>query len=1549
MTKKDDFVHFHLHSDMSQLDGCAKIGDYVKRAKERQNPAIGFSDHGTMRGYYEELEETNEHGIKPIYGCEFYVANDMARKGLTADEKEEITKGLKAGERKAAIKEYEELHGIRDRWHLTVWAKNDTGMRNLFKLTSASWIEGFYYKPRIDLDRLCEYGEGLAVATGCLSSPVNDHVLNGRKKRSLELSDMLYERFRDDLWLELQPHNLREQLHANRHVLSLKERYPECGYLACQDAHYLDRADAEHHEVLLCIGTNDNLSNPNRFKFDGDEFHFRTRAEMEEAFRTNHPYMKEQQIKEACDNTIILAEQCDVKLEVDFHACLMPEIHVPEAYGHDTYTYMKDLCTQGIGWRDLPGRAKRLSERKGESRTYHQLLKAYSDRLKMELGAIRRQKYVSYFLLVRDLYDWVRKQGIACGPGRGSAAGSLVSFLLGITSVDPIEHGLIFERFISPSRIDMPDIDMDFEDIRRQEIIDHLVDKYGRDRVCQIATIGKLSGKQCLKDTARVLEVPYAEVNAVTASIVERSSGDERASQTIEDSFKEFKVCQDFNKKYPAVLEHSKHLEGLAKTLGIHAAGVVVGPEDLTNIIALETRTAKKGSSERVIVSALDMYGCAAFGLLKLDVLGLRTMTVLRMACQAAGFPDAGMLEELPLDDPKVLQGFTDHDYVGIFQYDSPGADKICSGVEFVHFEDIAAMTALNRPGTARSGLATQYVERKKNPKLVSKTAFHPKVSEITSDTLGIIVYQEHVLKIFTEVAGFTPGTADSLRKTIAKKIGDETLGKERENFIKGAVEKTEGMDEKTAAKIMDAITFFGSYGFNKTISHNSYVLRAGTYSKEGTPWITVGELAKYRDKRDENGQLTPIAKKMRNYGINIIQMDDDGRCRPGKVVNVHDHGVVPVFQIETEDGHMTPEISESHRLMTVDGYKCIKSGLGVGDSLLFMGEMEEHAYCSWWQNPEAQRGRQSGLYKATVESVWVRAQDKCEECGKPGEQRRGGHEVAHTKTPEQCDYNETAFHSEANLKLLCNSCHKKLDYAKGERTKRWRKGRPTFASKIKAIHFRGEKQCFDLEMDTPGHNFVATPDPEKHPPVVSHNSHATSYGIIAYWGMWLKAYHPLEFYWALMVNEPERLEIQRIAKDAKSHDIQILPPDINVSREQFTIDREHNAIRGSLVDIKNVGIAACTSIVAGAPYKNILDFLKRVDRRKCNKRVVYSLAQAGALDNMLPNSKWFVENIDVVWKLLSKATKTKNMWRDLGALLVKSAGEEQYTDEDRMLVASSVNPLAFGKHPMEVYEDFIHRCVGVPIDYMARKDFFDRDHNCWVAGVILEVKYNQVGDFHTGELPDEAERERMGWGKRYANVNVEDASGKQNRIKVDWDIFDDFRHIVDLGPGTPVILHATANARFENMRAHALVHLEEMRQKEAKGVAYDQWERIVAGDHPVYSYPWTDKEEAANAAKFQHGPAKGGWATFTGVITNRKEKPDRKGNKMGFFGLLGTGDQYIDILCFGSAWPAFRKHVVNGRLVTMKVKKERGMYQLDDRGGQIKLLNKSAKVASAA
>lgn len=1257
----EDFTHLHTHSDMSQLDGCGRISDYVAEAKRRGNPAIAFTEHGSMRGYLQLQKEAEKTGIKPIYGIEFYVSPDMKRKGLTPEERAEVTKGLKKNDQRKALRDYEEKEGIRDRWHTTCWAMNEAGMRNLQRLSSAAYIEGFYYKPRIDLAALCLHNEGLAVSTGCLNGPTHDAFLQGKKRFAYNFVDTLHESFGDRMFLEIQPHAIADQGRVNQFALKLKDR-TGARLLATQDAHYVHQEDHEAHDLLLCIGTGAKLTDADRFRFDGDEFHFRTRSQMRDAFLRHHTLSKEQ-IKEALDTTVELAARCDVKVELDYKKALLPDPGVPKKYAADHFGYLKSLCLDGWTWRSIPTRARAYA---GKARIgTSEALQVYAERLKMELTALKRLRFEDYFLVVRDLYGFARSQNIMCGPGRGSAGGSLVAFLLGITSVDPVEYGLLFERFINPDRADLPDIDMDFEDARRREVIDYLVQKYGQDKVCQIATVGRLSGKSVLRDVSRVLGVPLAAVNEITPSIIERPDGHPREFHTIEDSFSEFDNCRRFGKRFPGVQKYASKLEGMAKTLGIHAAGVVASPKSLVDLIPLEIR---KHKGDDIVVSAIDMNEIASVGLVKLDVLGLRTLTVVRDCLQSMKERHGVDLdiERIDMNDPKVLKRFTDHDFAGVFQYDTPSAYKICQGVVFEDFEDIAAMTALNRPGATRSGLAEKYLSRKKDVAKRGEVDFHPVINEICADTMGVIVYQEHVIKIFTMLAGFAPGHADTLRKAIGKKKA-EILKSARTDFVEGC-EKKHGIGAKMANRIFSAIEAFGAYGFNK--------------------------------------------------------------------------------------------------------------------------------------------------------------------------------------------------------------------------------------------------------------------------------SHATAYAAIGYWCQFLKVYYPTEFYWALLKNEPDHVRMKALAKDAKREGIHLLNPHVSFSRDVFSIDPDGN-VRGSLIDIKGVGAAAARTVMDHQPFKSFLDFATRIDRRKCNRGVVVALMKAGALKGLIPNQRFFENELGELWGMLTKKRNRSDLIRDFWR---RAEEADDYSEEERMLVAAKVNPLAFGEHPLDAYQGFIDDHVKVKLTKVGEDIWSTHDgRSIYCAGLILDQRIHQVGDFHAGDLPSEEERRKQFWGMRYANVNVEGAGGMNFRVKFDIDIFEAHREIVEGDAGTPVIVHASVDGKYNRLKAHFAIDLERYRQAVRGGGEVDFWAQLLSGDHPARDYPWKNSEQAQKCRSNSRflGSKSGGM--FTGMVTHVRLKFDSKGREMAFFGLLGERG-YVDVIAFSSVWAGVRKAVKRGRLLSMQIDKiadkERGIGYFFN-GGRVRVLKK--------
>lgn len=803
----EKFVHLHIHSDMSKLDGHATIAEYASVAAKRGNPALSVTDHGTMRGIYTLAEECKKNDIKPIYGVEFYVCDDMNRKGLTEKEKREaIGTNSTKKEQKEIIKQLEEKLRIRSTTHLTAWALNDVGLKNLYKLSSKAWIDGFYYKPRIDIDTLLEYENGIIIGTGCVGSAVYFPWINKRVREADTTLGKLSETFGDRLYLEIQPHDLKEnyQQKANQFAITIRELSNKHKLLATQDSHYLRPEDAAYHDALLAIRSNKKLSDPDRLKFDGNSYWFKTKKEMRETFDKYHSYISKEYLNEAFNSTVELAERCTAKIEIDPFKCLLPPVDIPNKYKSE-YSYLCSLVAEGLRNRKIEKKAKIIAE--AENISINKAMSRYTEQCKREIKVFKKNGFINYFLVLHDLYRWVIKNGIPRGPGRGSAAGSIVAYLLNITDIDPIEHKLMFERFIAPGRINMPDIDADFSDLRRQEIIDYLVSKYGDGRVAQIATMAKMNSKQAFRDISKVMEVPYAIANKACGEIPDSKVG------ALDEAFDNSDDFKSFCKEYPDVLEYSKGIEGTTKYIGKHAAAVVTSPIDLTEVLPLEV---SRIDGDPVLVTAYDMRGVEGVGLLKIDILGLKTIEVLddmrKLVIERTG--ENFELVDIPINDQKTLDGFTERDFVGIFQFDSNSAKHVSKGMKYLEFDDIVVMNAINRPGAV--DFADEFKERRLSDKPL-KVMYHKKVSDITSNALGLMVYQEHIIKICTDVAGFSPSEADKMRKKIGKSEGVEALEEVRDVFVDGCVKKTKNMSREKANELFDAIAKFGRYGFNRS------------------------------------------------------------------------------------------------------------------------------------------------------------------------------------------------------------------------------------------------------------------------------------------------------------------------------------------------------------------------------------------------------------------------------------------------------------------------------------------------------------------------------------------------------------------------------------------------------------------------------------------------------------------------------------------------------------------------------------------------------------
>lgn len=841
MPPQDDFCSLHTHTHASAFDGLGREEEFFARAAEIGQRHLAITDHGSIRGLYQAHQAAVKAGVHLVPGCELYLADDADRKGLTAEEKGDLHRKYPAAdEYKVAAKVADSK--LRDRDHVTVWALNDEGLRNLIKLTSWSWTRGYYYKPRVDMQRLIEYGAGLAVSSGCPAGIVAKPLRDNNVEVAIDRAEVLAQHFGDRFYVEIMPHVIPGADRVPGQLVRIADRFG-AQVIATQDAHYPYPEDSVAQEVLLCIHTRDKMSNPDRFKFDTRDYWLRTRGEMKQAFSANLPDLPGHVIDRALDTTVAMAERCTAQVQLAKVGKYLAAPAIPDQYGgYDEWLY--DLCGKGCVARLGVQGVRGLSD-------------TYRRRLIHELRTIQEFNFAAYFAMVWELRNWSRDQGIACGPGRGSAAGSLVSYLLGITDLDPIKHGLMFERFLAPGRADsLPDIDLDFESLRRDEVVQHLRDQYGEDHVGFISTQNTLGGKRALRDLARVYGIPESEVAPVVQLLVEGDGEDADLLTALNGTA----PGRAFGDQYPDVVRVADRLNGQLRDVGMHASGVVVSSVPIVDVAPLETRARKGGS--RVPAVAYDMHGTEAVGLVKVDVLGLRMLDFLKRAAALAGVGIENMIRVVDLEDPQVLQAFTDGRFGGIFQFDSSSAKRVCRGMVFRSFNDISAMTALNRPGPMSTGMVAQFVLRAVDPDQIESV--HQIYDRICASTYGILVYQEQVVQLARDLAGFSPVDADKMRKGISKKTGVEVW---EDPFIAGAEER--GMDREAAAKLFKDIVGFGGYAFN--FSHSACYGALACWSM----WLKVHHpeafyAAFLATEPDEHVQMR-MAGEARRVGIPVL------------------------------------------------------------------------------------------------------------------------------------------------------------------------------------------------------------------------------------------------------------------------------------------------------------------------------------------------------------------------------------------------------------------------------------------------------------------------------------------------------------------------------------------------------------------------------------------------------------------------------------------------------------------------------------------------------
>ena len=873
-----DFAHLHVHTEYSLLDGFSRVKNLISRAKELNMSSVAITDHGCMFGVIDFYKEAKKQGIKPIIGCEVYTAPRSLR------DKDP---------------NYDKRQG-----HLILLAKNMDGYKNLIKMVSTSYVEGFYYKPRVDIDELKKYSDGIIALSACLAGDISQALMDRNYEKAKNIALQYRDIFGEgNFYLEIQDHGLPEQKEVNAALVKLSKEI-NIPLVATNDIHYVNKEDSKIHDVLMCIQMGKTVNDPNRMRFGSDEFYLKSREEMEELF----PYAPE-----AIDNTVKIAEMCNI--EFDFNTIHLPKYDVPEGYTPDTY--LRELCFKG------------LEER------YDNPSQEIIDRLNYELGVIEKMGYVEYFLITWDFINFSKENNIMVGPGRGSAAGSIVAYTLKITDIDPIKYSLLFERFLNPERVSMPDIDIDFCYERREEVIDYVKRKYGEDHVAQIITFGTMGAKAAIRDVGRVLDIPYNKVDKIAKEIPFA------LGMTIDKALETNPTLRDLyqqDRETREVIDISKRIEGMLRHASTHAAGVVISKNPVDEYVPLYKH-------QDAITTQFTMTTLEELGLLKMDFLGLRTLTVIRDALNLIEKNHNRKIDfsKMDYDDPKVFELLSSGNTLGVFQLESAGMRVFMKQLKPDNFEDIVAGISLYRPGPMDS--IPTYIENKTNPQNV--TYLHEKLKPIMEVTYGCLVYQEQVMQVVRELGGYTYGRSDLVRRAMGKKKMD-VMEEERRYFVYGKEDENgnieiagcirNGVPEDIANQIFDDMIDFAKYAFNKShaaaygvLSYQTAYLKA-YYPAEfmaATLNSFLGNLDKIPDYIEECKRLNiQILKPDINKSYTKFTVDNEKiRFGLGSIKNVGTAAVDEIVEERTKNGEFKDFADFCERIKDLSvNKKCVES-----------------------------------------------------------------------------------------------------------------------------------------------------------------------------------------------------------------------------------------------------------------------------------------------------------------------------------------------------------------------------------------------------------------------------------------------------------------------------------------------------------------------------------------------------------------------------------------------------------------------------------------------
>jgi DNA polymerase-3 subunit alpha len=886
----DNFVNLHVHTEHSHLDAIIKVKGLSEHLKRVGAAACAVTEHGNLNSAFAFWKELSENGMKPIQGVEFYYVPDRHVKGVSEEHKEKLRQKLGDEEGKKAVRQLG-----RERYHIVCLAKNNRGWRKMIRAMEVAHKEGFYYMPRIDRELLLDMAGDVIVTTACVGGVPGRLISSGAFGEAKKWVRKIASAFGDDFYLEIQSNDLDIQIEHNLALAKLSQR-TGVKLVATNDLHYLSREDAETHDVMLCLresqyGRKVLVTDTDRFQYGTNQLWLKTRSELEETFERVHPDLPRKAWRQALDHTVEIAAKIDHQV-IEPRNAILPKVEIAEEHKGNPDWALWALVKKGWKWRDIVGRTEGKTgkcdwlETEGRDEEIP-LTDVYRARIRYEMGLIVKLNFSRYFLVVYDMVRWCRERGIRVGPGRGSVAGSIVAWLLGLTSVDSIRWGCPFSRFISESRVDNPDVDQDVPTDRREEVKQYLRDRYGQDRVAAIANFTTMKGRMVLKDAARVHDVPFHETEQVVSYIGQGGVGDLRSSMELADVFKEFAECREYAKKYPEVVKHAVKLEGNVRQLGVHAAGVVISDEPLRNLVPVQYKRRRGAKEAGEYLTSWDKDQVEAMGLLKLDVLGIDALAYIQRCLDLVKERTGEVIEpeDLEPDDPEVYKNFQEGNTELVWQFNGPGVTRTLQKIMPTKFEHLMATTALIRPGPLYSGVTQDYIKRRHGK---AAKGMHKVLDGMLKHTYGLCIYQEDVTRIVHNLGGFSWADADRVRKGAAKKK-IELMEVWEPKFIEGA--QKFGLSEDDAGRIWSALVEFSKYGFNRCLVGETKLSGGGDRIEE-----IIGRQGCVLKAYSRNGQV----------------VEDE-------VVRVIDAGEQEVYEIKFDDGSVVVSTLD-HKFLCSDG-----------------------------------------------------------------------------------------------------------------------------------------------------------------------------------------------------------------------------------------------------------------------------------------------------------------------------------------------------------------------------------------------------------------------------------------------------------------------------------------------------------------------------------------------------------------------------------------------------------------------------------------------------